>query len=358
MTGSKCFQCGFVSSRDNERCKRCGASLDQPQSNSRNRVRSRRVKPFVIALVAAIVVLVLGVGVTSRVLSSPTPSPNEVSRLLRDDEELTRTLTVDFPTEFTRTASDGDQQADFVLEDYLEAQVLKKLGLLFVTFKSVKTDKRECYRYRMAPVSPSALMLQPGLYNYPSVAVRDPNGPYEQCDDIWLYNTKLDFLDPDGTEETAISEKVRTLTDIPLPPPIRNRAAAWRGAPVTSTTLTIGSIEIVEVSDAVAGQNRGTYTVGFKFRLKPNGLGALLDINSPVHKSLPPGIRELFRYKVFDNTEVDKRLTYMVNAGKSDGLTFGHADLVKEGIFHPRWKIAHVYLDQIDKTQYAFHPIE
>ncbi|HEX3253874.1 MAG TPA: hypothetical protein VHS05_30845 [Pyrinomonadaceae bacterium] len=353
MTGSKCFQCGFVSSRNNETCKSCGASLNQPRENSRSRVDPGRSKIVYIVPVLAIIALVLGLWLKSTLLSSPPPSPGEVSHLLYADEELTRPLTVDFPTEFTRTASNGDQNEDYVLEDYLEAQVLKKLGLVFVTFTTLKTEKRDCYRYRIRALPPSPFMSGP-----PSVSERDPNGPYEHCDDVWLYNTKLDFLDPDAVEEATVSERVRNLIDIPLPPPLRNRSSAWREAPVRSTTLTIGSIEIAEISDVVAGERRGTYTVGFKFRLKPNGLGALLDINGPVHKSLPNGIRELFRYKAMDNTEVDKRLTYMVHASKSDGLTFGHADLVREGIFHPQWKIAHLYLDQVDKTPYEFHPIE
>jgi hypothetical protein len=54
----------------------------------------------------------------------------------------------------------------------------------------------------------------------------------------------------------------------------------------------------------------------------------------------------------------DKRVLYMVSAMGSDGLTRGHAELTKAGLFSRKWSIAKVYLDQVDDSQYTFHRIE
>ena len=116
-------------------------------------------------------------------------------------------------------------------------------------------------------------------------------------------------------------------------------------------------MEIVEVSEVVLGNN-GNYTVGFKFRMKPNSLGELFDINSSVHKSLPVGIRERFKTKLLEDGSTDKRPLYIARAQSPDGLTFGHADLVTEGVFDRKWKIGKVYLDQVDKTEYTYRPVE
>ena len=55
----------------------------------------------------------------------------------------------------------------------------------------------------------------------------------------------------------------------------------------------------MEVSDVVVNK-AGEFTVGFKFRMKPNGLGELFDFNSAIHKSLPPGIQQNFKYDLLD----------------------------------------------------------
>jgi hypothetical protein len=354
MTGTKCFQCGFVSARSNEVCKRCGASLYQTPANTRTGFDLREATPILIG-VGVIVVIVLGLWLTPKLLSGPAPSPNTVSLLLHANDELTRPLVVDFPTEFSRQAYDDKEREDYVLDDYVEAQVLNRLGLLSVTFDPVKSPRRDCYRYRIDSSRPQAFTTYSDI---PNGAVRDREGPYEHCQDVWIYNTKLEFADLDTVDDAAIMEKIPMLVDVGHQGPLRNRPAEWRGANVASTNVTVGSIEIVEISDPVAGQRTGTYSVGFKFRIKPNALGALIDRDSPVHRSLPAGIRQLFFSHAADINAVDRRLTYLVTGRGSDGLSLGHADLVREGIFNPQWKIAQVYLDPRDQTQYAYRRVE
>ena len=82
------------------------------------------------------------------------------------------------------------------------------------------------------------------------------------------------------------------------------------------------------------------------------------DFNSAIHKSLPTGIQQNFKYDLLDRDLRDKRILYLVSAMGSDGLTRGHAELTKAGLFSRKWSIAKVYLDQMDDTQYTFRRVE
>ena len=360
MTSVKCFQCGFVSARGNETCKRCGGSLTTASGKARKKAGPKRTKVLAICIATAIIALILGLWLTSSVSATRNPSPSEVAALLYSDDAVKSPLTTAFPTELTEELLSGDLREDNLLRDYLEGQVLKQLGLVTVDFTVVKADKRKCWRYDIEAARP--MPLPEGGYGYlggsPGVVVPNPNGAYEQCDEVWNYDTTIKLKDPATVDRAALSEKLSSLADISYPPPLRDRPFARRGGVARSTSIPIGSVEIAEVSDVVLGNRQGVYTVGFKFRFKPNGFGELLDLSSPIFKLMPAGIRQLFKYKIFDDTEPDKRLIYTSYGSGSDGLTFGHAELMTEGSFNRQWKIVHVYFDSMDQTKYTFHRVE
>jgi hypothetical protein len=363
MAAAKCSQCGFVGARGNEVCKRCGTSLYQDHASQ---VTAGNKRPKIIALGIASVILVLlaGAWFASSVFPTATPSPAEVAGLLYADSSLSPPLTIRLPTELQQKFKKDDVPEWFLLEDYFEAQVLKQLGLTTVDVNKVKEDKPDCWRYRMdrridaedidASTKPSDLFGDP--LKYPD-RIPDPNGPFEQCDDVWTYNTKLEFDDPETIDVAALSENVKSLADLPDPLSVKQQSLSLVRGVVNSTAVPIGTVKIVEVSDVVLNK-AGVYSVGFKFRLKPNGLGELFDINGAIHKSLPQGIRQTFRNDIVDRAQADKRVLYMVSAMDSEGLTRGHAELKKAGLFSRKWTIGKVYLDQMDDTRYTFHRVE
>lgn len=126
---------------------------------------------------------------------------------------------------------------------------------------------------------------------------------------------------------------------------------------MNSATFPIGIVEIVEVSDVVVNE-AGAYTVGFKYRLRPNAFGELFDFKSAIHKSLPPAIQQNFKLNLLAPDQADKRVLSMFSAMGTDGLTRGHAELIRSGFFSRKWRIAKVYLDQLDRTEYTFHRVE
>ncbi len=97
----------------------------------------------------------------------------------------------------------------------------------------------------------------------------------------------------------------------------------------------------------------GTYTLGFKFRFKPNSLGELFDVTSPIHKLMPVEIRKLAEEPTFNQI-----LAYIAKGIDSDDLTFGHAELTIDSSNRRQWKITHVYFDSRDKTKYTFHRVD
>ena len=354
MTGTKCFQCGFVSSSSNQTCKRCGSPLSEGGRNATKTFdpkRSKRPIVAIIGLIAGSVFCYVAYSVMSTVLTPAKPLPLELVRMLSADDALKLPLVAAFPNAFTKQINRDDLQRDALLEDHREQQVLERLGLISVSFTKDKNEKPECWRYRLEPQTHYA-----DGWTERSM-VPDREGFYERCEDVWNYHTSIDYLDPEDIDRAALSERVRSVVDISLPVSHYDARFANRGAEVSSAYIPIGSIEIVEVSEVVAG-NSGTYTVGFKFRFKPNNFGELFDVNSSVHRSLPIGIRELFKTKLLQDGTPDKRLLYLANARSAEGLTLGHADLVTEGVFDPKWKIAKVYLDQVDKTAYKYHSVE
>ncbi len=120
-----------------------------------------------------------------------------------------------------------------------------------------------------------------------------------------------------------------------------------------STDITIGSVEIVEVSDVVSGDQPDQYTVGFKYRFKPNSLGEIFNfVKRPDQKSIPAGVR-----KLIDDPMLDGRISHIALRIGADGLMYGRAELTSVGSFWRKWKITHVYFDSFDKAKYTYHRV-
>jgi len=173
--------------------------------------------------------------------------------------------------------------------------------------------------------------------------------------------TTITLKDPDTVDKEWITERVSSLSDLGL-----TTSGFGRKGSRSSTGVPIGTIELLEVSDVVRTKGQDAYTVGFKCRFKPNSLGELFDVSSPIFKSIPFQVRKHFVETIPSGLE-DKRLLYIngiqlmqkLNTGKDgDGIALGHAELIKEGLFEPQWKIKQVSFDQMDHTEYAFHRIE
>jgi hypothetical protein len=312
---------------------------------------SKRSK-MILGVVAGSVSLYLAYSLTSKLFPPKQPSPEEIARLLYTDDALKLPLVCAFANAFTKQVNRDDLQRASLIEEHREQQILERLGLITVSFTKDKNEMQECWRYRLEPQFHYSEAANPAR-----VMVPDREGFYERCEDVWNYHTSVDYLDPENIDKAALAERLRSVVDISLPVSHFDDRYATRGATVSSAYIPIGSVEIVEVSEVVPGNN-GTYTVGFKFRMKPNSLGELFDINSSVHKSLPVGIQRLFKTKLLEDGSPDKRPLYIARAQSADGLTFGHADFVTEGIFDRKWKVAKVYLDQVDKTQYTYRPVD
>ena len=308
-------------------------------------------------LVVGCAVAIVGVLLTVRLTSSKTPttmpSPYEVHELLLANEAINLPINATLVTELTEELADGGYTEETLLRNNQEILAVKRLGLANIEFTKVQIAP-DCYRYdevyRHAPI------LGLGL---DTMRVRKPDGKFEQCDDMWKYDTTVSLRNPDTVDPESIAAKVSSLSDVGL---TRSDNAGKRTA--SSTTVTIGSIEILEVSDVVTTAE-GTYTVGFKCRFKPNSLGLVFDVSSPVFKSMPEQVRKLF----VDSLTVtfDKRLEYLnashyvlnKNTGRfsGGGIAVGHAELVKGYSAVPEWRVANVFFDQKDQTNYTFHPV-
>src|SRR5258708_27575188 len=107
MTSVKCSQCGFVSARSNEACKRCGAAFTTAPGNAQRRVGPREAK-VAACIVIAIVALVLGIRFTFSLIGSKDPTPSELASLLSSVEAIKNPVTVQMVTELTSTAKRGD----------------------------------------------------------------------------------------------------------------------------------------------------------------------------------------------------------------------------------------------------------
>ena len=309
---------------------------------------------LVVSCAAVIVAGLLTVRLTSSKTATTTPSPNEVNQLLLANETVNLPITATLLTELTEERESGDLTEDSLLEDHPEALALKRLGLANIEFTVVQIPQ-ECYRYdlvnRIAPLA---------MKGEEWVTVRNPNGKLERCDDLWKYHTTITLRDPETVDQASMAARIPSLNDVGL-----TRSGNTRNRSASSTTITIGSIEILEVSDVVTTRE-GTYTVAFKYRFKPNSLGVMFDVSNPIFKSMPLPVRNLF----VDNLSVtfDKRLQY-INASQfilnkntgtfsEGGIAVGHAELVKGDSVMDQWKIANVFFDQKDQTNYTFHPVD
>jgi len=373
MTAFKCPKCGFVSARDQESCKRCGASATQASSPQKGPSGARRFVIPMVLIAVAVVLVIAAAGIVFVRPGSKKPSPGEVAELLSADDSVKLPINLSLLTEFSETQTHDGMKEEYAIRNYAEGRVFKDLGLATTTFTVTKAETKKCFRYDkqlrqhpkyMAFPSPGAMSSNPSAeYEDPFYVKRfNPNGEFEQCDDAWDYHTEFQFDDPESIDLTRLADRVQYVTDINDNPPPSVRAtigAGPGGKGPHAVAFPIGAIEIVEVSDVVEGK-AGTYTVGFKFRFKPNALGELYDVTSSIHQSLPLKVRWLFA----SVPKSDQRFQYLTSIQleelkkkDSEGLVFGHAELTRDGL--GRWKAA-VYFDQMDdaKQKYTYHQVE
>lgn len=354
MTNIKCSHCGLVSARTNGVCKGCGASLTPRTAHKPTRALPKGIPILVVGCVAVIVAVIVTVRFASSKGAAATPSPNEVKQLLSANEAVNLPITATLLTELTQEWMNGDLTEDSLLQDHPETLALKRLGLANVEFRAVPMAP-ECYRYDSGWVSdPKAMKGERWVH------IKNPNGALEQCDDIWEYHTTITLRDPETVDQETIGAKISSLSDVGL-----TKSGNTRQASGSSTTIPIGSVEILEVSDVVVTQE-GSYTVGFKCRFNPNSLGTVFDVSNPIFKSMPLVVRDLFVDSV--NVTFDKRLSY-INASQlipnqntgaisKDGIAVGHAELMKPDSIVAQWKIKNVFFDQKDQTKYTYHPVD
>ena len=305
----------------------------------------------VIGCAAVIVAVLFTVRLTSSKPATATLSPNEVHQLLLANEAINLPITATFLAELTEEWASGDLTEDSLLQDNQELLALKRLGLANIEFTSVKIAP-ECYRYD--------LVSRPSPFGETWESVRNPNGKLEQCEDKWRYHTTITLRNPETVDQASVAQRVSSLSDVGL-----TKSGTARKATSSQTTVTIGEVEILEVSDVVTTA-AGTYTVGFKCRFKPNSLGVVFDVSNPIFKSMPLPVRKLFVDSLY--VTFDKRLHYLnatqftlnkdTGTFSEGGVAVGHADLVKPDSIVGQWKVTNVFFDQKDQTKYTFHPVD
>lgn len=359
MTSVKCPQCGFVTLRTNTNCKRCGAALNAA-AGPRPVTGSRLTKILVIGGAAGVVLViaVLGLAVLARFLSFGEfdSSPAAMAALLNTEERLKSPVNVRLLSELQLQFIKSDIDQKRFLQNYPEVSVLEQLGLVSVdNFKVNKPDKY-CYRYdfdysRRNPYdSYINVYIGPNHEEYPRVL--DANGAFEECIDVWDYSVSVRVIDPDTIDRGQLKARLEysnTTISPPIEPwPIPQQAATMspsRQGNFNRASVPIGLIEVVETSDVVSESAKDTYSVGFKYRFKPNTLGEVFD--RAIHHSDPAAIR-----KIIDEPDFDDRIRSLVKGSDGEGLASGHAALAKvEG----RWKVTQVYFDNSATTKYTFH---
>src|SRR6266478_4204706 len=218
MTSVKCSQCGFVSARSNEECKRCGAAFTTASGNAQRKVGPRETK-VAACIVIAIVTLVLGIRFTFSLLGSKNPAPSELASLLSSVEAIKSPITVQVVNERTDTAKRGDLTEEAFLPKSGLAQVLKKLGLATLEVTHNKADKQKCYRFDYKILS-NAERNNRGIYDYSDPPITlNPNGYHEKCYDVWNYKTTVTLKDPTTVDRASIIERLWTLNNINDPSP-------------------------------------------------------------------------------------------------------------------------------------------
>jgi len=94
---------------------------------------------------------------------------------------------------------------------------------------------------------------------------------------MWRHTATIAIKDPETIDKESIKERLSSLSDVGL----TTRGFAAKGTSST-TAVSIGAIELLEVSDVVPVKGKETYSVGFKCRFKANALGELFDVSSPI----------------------------------------------------------------------------
>src|SRR5881394_2497433 len=226
MTSIKCPQCGFVTLRTNTKCKRCGAGLNAAAA-PREVNGSGRAKILLICAAAAGAVLViaaLGWAILAKLATfgEPDSSPVTLAALLNAEGRLKSPANVRILSELHDqfTKSDFDQKR--FLQNYPEVSVLEQLGLVSVeNFKVIKADKF-CYRYDFdySRENPSfSPLMGEDRYNERHPRLVNPNGPYEECTDLWDYSVNVRLVDPDTIDQAHLRASLQ-YSNTSISPPI------------------------------------------------------------------------------------------------------------------------------------------
>ncbi len=359
MTSIKCRQCGFVTSQTNTKCKRCGADLTAA-ANPRTGTASGRTKILMIGVAAGVIVVI---AVLSLAILRPWVTVGEsdslpitMGALLNAHGRFKSPVNVRILSELHDqfTKSDFDQKR--FLQNYPEVSVLEQLGLVSVeNFKVIQADKY-CWRYdfdynRWSNYDPR-MDRNPPVKNEEFSRISNPKGAHEECYDVWDYSVSIRLIDPDTIDRDHLSARLQ-YSNTSISPPLEPWSIhdqyvfmppSHKGG-FDEVTVPIGSFEVVEVSDVLPGSAKDTYSVGFKYRFKPNTLGEVFD--RAIHHSDPAAIR-----KIIDQRDFDDRVRPLEQTSDGEGLASGYATLEKvEG----RWRVTQIYFDNTAATKYTFH---
>ena len=311
MTSIKCPRCSFVTSSTNTNCKRCGAGITVI-AGPRPVTGSRGTNILLIGGAAGVllVVAVLGVAVFNRFTSfrEPDSSPVAMAALLNAHGRFKSPVNVNILTELKQQFFKSDIDQKRLLQDYPEVDVLEQLGLVSVeNFKETKTDKY-CYRYDIDYTRENPYDYSRCNYVWENCdkhpRVLNPNGVYEECMDVWDYSVSVKLVDPDTIDHGQLRASLQ-YAHTSISPPIEPLPYEQRAMPPAShgsfnqVSVPIGSFEVVEISDVMPESAKDTYSVGFKYRFKPNTFGEVFD--RAIHHSDPAAIRRLSIKKALTN---------------------------------------------------------
>jgi len=358
MTSIKCPQCGFVSSRTNANCKRCGVALTASTSGPPFYSGLGGKKVLIIGAAAAItlVIVVAGLTVWSQLsaFAGRNPSSSQLATLLQSCDAVKRSVNEGLMSELTGTFIRDDLSEDRFLQNFPEINVLKQLDLATVdNFQVVKADHPECRKYDWDYNQPVPEANYPHYYGDQYKRIYREDGANSDCTNVWHYSVSVTVVDPESVDRTALDTRLHYLNTAVSPPlealPISEQVVFMRSGNANFRDVPIGTIELVAVSDLVAGATPNACTLGFKYRFKPNALGDVFEL--ALHKSEPAAIR-----KMIESPASDDRLRNVAKANDNEGLGTGYAELLKEGS-SGTWKISAVYFQDRPDSRYKFHQL-
>lgn len=271
MNATKCSKCGFVGFPDGEACKRCHSPLDftrsdlwMPAQNSEHRGSRAKVTAAVLLVISAIVAFIVIVPAKLTKYFDKTPQYiSAISSFEKFREPVTvRVNRVELPNQGNSFFAPTEKKPASLVK---AAEVLEAAGLLQT---SVETTVRTVKVGRTIG----------SFYHDPFTGVTS----IEPSEDI-LRDVKTDTviitLTEKGRQEAANWKEVDE--------PYENRGSEtlpwWR--------IPIGEREILRVESVTPGPNESgneTEMVSFRWRWRPNNLGASFDLSNLAFNALPP----------------------------------------------------------------------